>query len=465
MNRINRFFFIGAVLLCIASYDTHAQTKKVEYITISAVNADTIISHLNTYKLYYSNGRGGIAKPMKIAAQEYTLQSLYYDSMISLSTVNYSRDYYKTYYQNNSVESYSIYKKSGVLVEKYSYTYNSNNAITSIISLSNSTLATKDTFIYNNGKITDQISYKYDVVNNTWISDRRIEYKYNSAKLVEEQLHLWDAGLNAYKIASKTNYYYTSNSLDSMCQYVYESHSIKVINGLYSWVSADKVHKTFYSYSSGRYDSVKAELYHDTIALKLDRRQLQTFQYNNNNDIKEIETLFWDTSGKKWNKSSKEKNTYNSHNNNDSVFYSRWQASGKIYTDVDTVLNYYNNNHFHYQTSRRWWNGSSLNDTVAIYHYDTLAQPTSIELQCITGDIQVYPNPASSLINININIVTQDNLILRVYDIGGVLRQQIEIKANESNVHLPTSSLANGIYILELSGNGYRAIEKVTIAR
>jgi len=76
--------------------------------------------------------------------------------------------------------------------------------------------------------------------------------------------------------------------------------------------------------------------------------------------------------------------------------------------------------------------------------------------------INVYPNPTSSQINISINADSTLPTEVNLYDING---KQIEQIIPTQNTSMDVSSLATGIYYLEMLINGNRIIEKVVVQR
>jgi Secretion system C-terminal sorting domain len=77
--------------------------------------------------------------------------------------------------------------------------------------------------------------------------------------------------------------------------------------------------------------------------------------------------------------------------------------------------------------------------------------------QFVKNDFLVYPNPASSIVNVNCNI--NDNFDIELLDVQGqVLQSQI---VSSSQTSLDISGLVNGVYFLRINAGNRTQIEKI----
>ncbi len=88
------------------------------------------------------------------------------------------------------------------------------------------------------------------------------------------------------------------------------------------------------------------------------------------------------------------------------------------------------------------------------------------DLQTNVSSFEIYPNPATDIVSINISLTESSVLNIDVTDITG---KQIAIIANENQIGLiskqfNTSALANGIYLVRLNVNGKISTQKLTVA-
>jgi hypothetical protein len=77
----------------------------------------------------------------------------------------------------------------------------------------------------------------------------------------------------------------------------------------------------------------------------------------------------------------------------------------------------------------------------------------------------VYPNPASSHIQIQMNRNVNGNVAVQVTDALGQVLKQHTFALSGSNVRLSTSGLTSGTYLVKLIYNGEQYIQKVIVAK
>lgn len=82
------------------------------------------------------------------------------------------------------------------------------------------------------------------------------------------------------------------------------------------------------------------------------------------------------------------------------------------------------------------------------------------------NSINVYPNPASTNVSIDINLKEQADLVIDVLDITG---KQVAVVSNakkqndDYSVQFNTEALANGIYTIRINANGQTANRKLNV--
>jgi len=73
----------------------------------------------------------------------------------------------------------------------------------------------------------------------------------------------------------------------------------------------------------------------------------------------------------------------------------------------------------------------------------------------ITANMQisVYPNPNTEILNVDIESLDQKNILLTVFDAGGreIVKSKYELKLGKQTLQINTSSLARGVYMLNIS--------------
>lgn len=82
------------------------------------------------------------------------------------------------------------------------------------------------------------------------------------------------------------------------------------------------------------------------------------------------------------------------------------------------------------------------------------------------NSINVYPNPASTNVSIDINLKEQADLVIDVLDITG---KQVAVVSNakkqndDYSVQFNTEALANGIYTIRINANGQTTNSKLNV--
>lgn len=447
-----------------------AQNPTVKYITISVVKNDTIVMHLDTFKLFYSNNRGGVALPEPQSTlyhyEDLAKQPLYYDSMISIATqAPVKQSIYKTYDTGNNILSYL--RNFGTISQNWTtYTYNNNGQLVCKIDsmTAGGTLSggSMDSMVYNNnGQLITHI--RTGISGGVWINLDRYDYTYSGTNLTEIAFAQWINGINAYRMSNKTKNFYTAGNLDSTYKYTY----------YYGNPGTIRLSRNYHYYSGTRLDSIIQHYYKDTTTIKYEKSK-QTFKYNVNQLVTEHNQLTWDTVGNKWTNNIREVRSYNSTNSIDTSVELLWNTNTNSFMNRLRNLYYHDANHFftykilQNHVSGKWGHDISgaLSDSVHMYHYDTIIAPTAIvkTQSPIIKSVKLFPNPATSFINIDLGTNNKAPQKIAIYDMRGSLQMQIVQKHN-GVVQIPVAGLDNGNYLLIVSGEGSQASTQFTLLK
>jgi hypothetical protein len=77
----------------------------------------------------------------------------------------------------------------------------------------------------------------------------------------------------------------------------------------------------------------------------------------------------------------------------------------------------------------------------------------------------VYPNPANSFMQLQINKNIVGAVTVQITDASGKLLQQQQFNANGNNLRLSTESLSTGTYLVKMMYNGEQYIQKVMVIK
>ncbi len=93
---------------------------------------------------------------------------------------------------------------------------------------------------------------------------------------------------------------------------------------------------------------------------------------------------------------------------------------------------------------------------------------------CVTPDaiseldgsfsLEVFPNPAATSLNVSFARINASELNMEVYNVSGVLLEQISLEGVESNTQIDISDLADGIYFVKVIGNDGSEVKRFQVA-
>jgi chitodextrinase len=93
--------------------------------------------------------------------------------------------------------------------------------------------------------------------------------------------------------------------------------------------------------------------------------------------------------------------------------------------------------------------------------------PVNLERQASTSEssINLYPNPTTGLINMDVEGLDEEIVLVSVYDMKGTLQQEsheVKIAAGKANYDIDLSALPNGMYLVKMTGSKTNKIHKIT---
>ena len=107
--------------------------------------------------------------------------------------------------------------------------------------------------------------------------------------------------------------------------------------------------------------------------------------------------------------------------------------------------------------------GNVLGNELIIDKSEFLYAPTEISEVENMNMISVYPNPASDIVTLNINIANNANLTMNIYNVMGILVKSEILKQNQRQIN--TEDLCNGIYMFEIKSKEWTGKQKLIIQK
>ena len=77
--------------------------------------------------------------------------------------------------------------------------------------------------------------------------------------------------------------------------------------------------------------------------------------------------------------------------------------------------------------------------------------------------INLYPNPASDIVTLNLGNTNNTDLTMNIYNLIGAFVKTEKLKQNQQQINV--GDLSNGIYIVELKSKDWSGKQKIIIQR
>jgi hypothetical protein len=118
-----------------------------------------------------------------------------------------------------------------------------------------------------------------------------------------------------------------------------------------------------------------------------------------------------------------------------------------------------------------YWRVLAVNDDGKSEYSDIWSFKTksysSVEI-LLDKEVEIYPNPASNQINLNLDLKEVSNVVLNIFDIKGtnLMSQNMRmLDSSPQSINLNVSNLANGTYFLEITINNEKLLKEIKIVK
>lgn len=115
----------------------------------------------------------------------------------------------------------------------------------------------------------------------------------------------------------------------------------------------------------------------------------------------------------------------------------------------------FENNNFYGTT----WRGGTNNNGVLFKYANT----TGIDENKRNINIEIYPNPASKMVTVDIQNYNESALTLNIYNESGSIIKTIVVKKNQNQINI--NDLKSGTYLIEINNKKIHGIQKLIIQR
>jgi hypothetical protein len=264
-----------------------------------------------------------------------------------------------------------------------------------------------------------------------------------------------------------------------------------------AWVNSYRLINT---YSSA--NNLNTQIEQDWSGTSWDNYSLDTFTYNTaNNPTLDLRSL-WNSSSSTWDISDRTTFTYDGSNNLITQLFESWDGSTWTNQGKTTYSNYAAPGLYQKTISLNWdaatstfvnanydsityssynqpvdlfgrgWS-TTLNawepDTFfAVHFYYELYTTGIANVNSSATALDVYPNPASGIINLRIDVADSRNTTITMQDVAGRVVRTIdgnEIKDGLNNIQVSVDQLPAGAYFVHLTNDKANLTRKIVIAK
>ena len=307
----------------------------------------------------------------------------------------------------------------------------------------------------------DSTFYSYDSRNNLIVSLKPGVQKdslvYDAGNnLLTQILFYWDGGKGRWVESGSSTYTYSGGLLQSNYNYV--------------WIMTDSTFVTYsgtlYYYNSSNKLIKQVQLQTDpfaTIPGTLVYKQVDSNLYDAANDMTYSYHAQYDAFGKTW-QYSRDSNEYGATHNLAEDAQQTYDPVAKRYGTA-TQLSYKYNSFSQTTQAHSETFVSAIGGNYTRRYYYELYTPTAVA--AVTAgkvEINVFPNPASTTLNLHVQWNDAQPFTIAIYDMQGrLLRQWGEEKTKDYSKQIPVSALPAGNYILKVLGENGGSQQQLSI--
>lgn len=142
--------------------------------------------------------------------------------------------------------------------------------------------------------------------------------------------------------------------------------------------------------------------------------------------------------------------------------YEMWQARGWVLTYGSQYLYTFSGENLTQEIIKGYNTGTQQYENQARYDYSDFFYPTGNEERVDESSIQVYPNPVSDIVIIQVNDISESSGILEIIDYAGQLIYSENVEFNGATVHtLTLDAYPDGMYLLRIITPGQVIVKSI----
>lgn len=288
-------------------------------------------------------------------------------------------------------------------------------------------------YVYNSSDktLTEIIEYNWNSGTSKWDKYRRNFHQYDvNLNMVFKTQENWNSGTSAWVYVKRDLYTYDVNKNK-------KSHTLQNWNaGTSAW---DNGNKELFTYNTANVMTSQTDQYWDGVASAFANSTKTDYSLDGANNVSSELYSTWDKPSTSWKQYLRTQYTYNSYNQRTSAIRDRWNAGG-------------------------FWE-YTLNDFKRNYYYEEYTLGVN-EVAASVGNLNVYPNPANSVININMQWAKPQAFEVSIVNSTGKLVYRMAEHAQASYTRsIPVAELQNGVYYVVLKGETDKITKTILIQK
>lgn len=346
----------------------------------------------------------------------------------------------------------------------YTQEFDANNNITSTTfqywSGTAWVLSTRTLYTYNSlNNITSKIEQTWGGA--SWVPASKNVYTYDAAnQLLLDQYMVWNSltvGFDAYSQKTYTYDPVTKKLLNETDQDVFSGSPVYTGQHVYTYTATNQLLTTTYStWSSGWVNNEMHTNAYDT----------------SSNRITELSQV-WDVPTSAWvNVNYDIYSSFTASHKPQARINQAWNPIGS--GTWDNKMQYtYTYNSFDQMTSStgQSWNvvgifQYALGDPMAKYYYSTVTVVNSVNDVTNNGTANIYPVPATNMLNIDLTWNNAQAATIAIYDMSGRMVTPVTNVASAKEVHtgISVGNLAAGMYLVKIDGAEGQIVKQIVVA-
>lgn len=305
-------------------------------------------------------------------------------------------------------------------------------------------------YIYDiNDNIIDMIYQTWDFNSTTWINSSRNIYTFDfNGFLVESVYQVWDSNISTWSSAGKQTY--TNNAAGITTEVLFQTWDDVTSN----WINELRYinivwHNWTGEFYGSEYESITVLNWSNGVWVNYYRFNIT---YEANGSEVQVQEIYFNGN---WVNSLRETRSCDDHGNETGYMVEFWNNSAWYIDMAFEMLLTYNGNDVTQCINQTWDHISQLWIYQWKEEYSDFYYTQGIDLNSSNrGELQLFPNPASGFLNVEIRDAGSEILSIEIIDLNGQVVYCRQLNNADSPVlQIDLSNCPSGVYFVKLYGD------------